>query len=319
MLNPHLLPAQTSPYRVSYTSAPALGGHILGVVGYGAARPAGLAPACPFAQAPLHPVSGGPVFEVWRAATPVTHAQVGRVAGAYSAEAAFGLCEIREDGIGLERATAQAYDQIFGFLNQTGFPEPLRFWTYLTGITDQEEGQERYWRFNTGRQTAFLRHLHQPVPPAASCLGGLAGVPLLYVLAARTAAQPIENPRQMSAYAYPPVYGPTSPSFSRASLHQQRLFISGTASITGHETRHRGDLHGQLAETLENLRAIIAAAGHTGENAGWAVKTYLRDPAFASEVAPALIALFGPQSQYLYLHAEICRADLLLEVEACHL
>ncbi|MEI4872760.1 hypothetical protein Q8G47_28955, partial [Klebsiella pneumoniae] len=38
------------------------------------------------------------------------------------------------------------------------------------------------------------------------------------------------------------------------------LFISGTASIVGHETVHLGDVRAQTHETLRNLAAVIAAA-----------------------------------------------------------
>jgi len=149
---------------------------------------------------------------------------------------------------------------------------------------------------------------------------------MIYFLAAREAAKPIENPRQVSAYAYPPLYGPSSPSFSRAGWHGSdtagTLFISGTASIVGHETRHHGDIHGQIAETLENLKALIAHAGPALAEAhpeDWALKIYLRDPLYFAAAEPAITAMFGAASQRLYLHAEICRPDLLIEIEAvCH-
>jgi hypothetical protein len=41
-----------------------------------------------------------------------------------------------------------------------------------------------------------------------------------------------------------------------------------TASIVGHETRHAGDLLAQIAETFENLRAVITAAGQTARPTG---------------------------------------------------
>jgi chorismate lyase / 3-hydroxybenzoate synthase len=149
---------------------------------------------------------------------------------------------------------------------------------------------------------------------------------VIYFLAARTPARPIENPRQVSAYEYPPIYGPRSPSFSRASIYAQgsmeALFISGTASIVGHETRHRGDLPSQISETTENLRALIGAAEQTASaplSGHWALKIYLQNPAYREAVNPAIDAMFGVDSQRLYLRGDICRSDLLLEIEAfCH-
>ena len=299
---------------------------VLGIVGYGAERPVDLPPAFPFMAAPLLPVSVSPAFEIWTAASSTRPRQIGAVTGACSDELAFGGVRLEEDGAAtLEAAAEKAYAAIFDFLEQTGFRAPIRFWNYLTAIAEDDRGLERYRRFNIGRHRAFMARLHQPVPPAASCVGAYSGASMIYFLAARESARAIENPRQISAYAYPPVYGPRSPSFSRAGLYDQggvkTLFISGTASIVGHETLHRGDLPAQIAETLENLRVLVASAGQSTSLTraeDWALKIYLRDRLYLAAVEPAINALFGVDSQRIYLHAEICRPDLLVEIEAFH-
>jgi chorismate lyase/3-hydroxybenzoate synthase len=300
--------------------------HILGVVGYGAERPGALPSAYPFLAAPLLPANGGPSYEIWSITSSTRPCQIGRTFGACSSELAFGGIQLEEgEGAALEDVVANAYHEIFNFLEQTGFKEPIRFWNYLTAITEDEQGLERYKRFNIGRHSVFLTRLRQPVPPAASCVGAHHGASMIYFLASPDPARAIENPRQLSAYAYPPVYGPRSPSFSRAALHSQdgaeTLFISGTASIVGHETRHPGNLRGQIAETVENLSVLAACSGrniaqcHTED---WALKIYLRDPLYHEAVEAALTAAFGTGSRRLYLHADICRSDLLVEIEALH-
>ncbi|HYP62483.1 MAG TPA: hypothetical protein VEQ16_01270 [Acidocella sp.] len=292
--------------------------HVLGVIGFGAGRPAGLAAETPFIQAPLSPLSGGAAYEIWQADAPVRPLRVGPVQGAYNEELAFGAVRIDEAGLSPEDATERAYEAIFEFLARTGCAEPIRFWNYLGDILGEVDGLERYRRFNIGRHRAFLRHLRQAVPPAASGVGGH-GASVIYVLAAREAARAVENPRQVSAYDYPPQYGPRSPGFSRAGLFGGALFVSGTASIVGHETRHEGDAAAQAAETAANLRALITAAGlekALGRGEGWALKAYLRVAADREVLAPVLADLFGAGAEILYLHGEICRADLALEVEA---
>ncbi len=208
---------------------------------------------------------------------------------------------------------------MFDFMDAAGFAAPLRFWNYLTAITAEDRGLERYRRFNIGRQKAFSARLRQALPPAASGVGGFAGKSLIYFLAAREPARPIENPRQVSAYEYPKIYGPQSPSFSRASVFSndamQALFISGTASIVGHQTRHAGDLPGQVGETIANLRALIGAAELMTPTGKWALKIYLQQPDFRGAVEPAIEAMFGAGVERLYLHGEICRTGLLLEIE----
>jgi chorismate lyase / 3-hydroxybenzoate synthase len=292
--------------------------HVLGVVGFGGSRPEGLGADIPFIQAPLSPLTGGAAYEIWQADAPVKPLRVGPVQGAYNEALAFGAVRIEEAGLSLEDATERAYEVLFEFLDRTSCTEPIRFWNYLGNILHEADGLERYRRFNIGRHKSFLRHLRQAVPPAASGVGGH-GDSVIYVLAAREAARAVENPRQVSAYEYPPQYGPRSPGFSRAGLFGGTLFVSGTASIVGHETRHEGDAAAQAAETAANLRALIRAAGlenSLGRGEGWALKAYLREAADRDVLAPVLADLFGAGAEILYLHGEICRADLALEVEA---
>ena len=60
------------------------------------------------------------------------------------------------------------------------------------------------------------------------------------------------------------------------------VFVAGTASVVGHETRHAGDIEAQLEETLLNLETIIAeAASRTGKKGSLdnlsIAKTYIRN------------------------------------------
>jgi len=310
-----------APLALHYADAPtaqallAQQAGVLGVVGFGAARPGFLPEACPFITAPLSPVGGGEMFEIWSTAAPCHPVKSGRVSGACNEEFAFGAVTLDEAGSGsLEAAVQAAYVSIFDFLDEAGFAAPVRFWNYLTAITRDDGGLERYRRFNVGRHWAFAARLRQPMPPAASGVGGRHGASVIYFLAAHEPARTVENPRQVSAFAYPPVYGPRSPSFSRASIHARGgLFISGTASIVGHESRHIGDLRGQIAETIENLRALMDAMAAPAQ---WAFKAYLHNPADHEIVDRALAAAFGPGCPRLYLHGDICRAELLVEIEA---
>ncbi len=307
-----------APQFVSQTAS------LLGVVGYGAERPDDWPMAYPFVAAPLVPVGGDPVFEIWTTAVPTQPCRVGPVAGAFGDDVAFGAIELEEAGAGsLEEAVESAYLKIFDFLETIGVTVPIRFWNYLDAITDDSGGLQRYMRFNIGRQRAFAARLRQPIPPSASGVGGRRGASMIYFLAARDAARPIENPRQVSAYSYPSIYGPTSPSFSRASIFSQglteTLLVSGTASIVGHETLHEGDRLAQIEETLENLRAVINAAGpivRPTRDDQWALKAYLRDANDQAAVDAAITAMFGPNCQRLYLLGDICRKELVVEIEA---
>jgi chorismate lyase/3-hydroxybenzoate synthase len=135
----------------------------------------------------------------------------------------------------------------------------------------------------------------------------------------------MENPRQISAYRYPPYYGPRPPAFARAMRYAgpgrtQQLAISGTASIVGHVTMHARDLRRQLRETLRNLEALLNHAGFTPPRRSAdpppLLKAYLRHPEHLPQVAPTLRAWAGPSARILLLHGAICRSALEIEVEA---
>jgi len=137
--------------------------------------------------------------------------------------------------------------------------------------------------------------------------------------------QGIENPRQTSAYQYPQQYGPRSPTFSRASLVRleqgEVLFVSGTASIVGHASLHPGDVVAQTRETMANIEAVLAEANRLArqtrfELADLYYKVYVRDPADLEQIRAELTRHVGDALRAVYLQADVCRQDLLLEIEA---
>jgi chorismate lyase/3-hydroxybenzoate synthase len=135
----------------------------------------------------------------------------------------------------------------------------------------------------------------------------------------------IENPRQTSAFHYPRRYGPAAPSFSRAMIApDDTLYVSGTASILGHASVHPHDPEAQLAETVVNLEALLQRALasqrlQTGKlGADSLLKVYVRHARDASLVERRLRQQFGAEVPLLILAADICRTELLLEIELVH-
>ena len=163
-----------------------------------------------------------------------------------------------------------------------------------------------------------IRHGRRPPPSAARITAAYCrctGWP------ARNPVGALENPRQVSAFHYPRQYGPSPPSFSRAMQVAGGLLISGTASVLGHASHHPDDLAGQLDEILRNLASLRQASGSTAAQAGRGtlLKVYLRNTATAGFVANYLRARLPAQVQFLVLGADICRRELLAEIDAAHL
>jgi enamine deaminase RidA (YjgF/YER057c/UK114 family) len=231
------------------------------------------------------------------------------------------------DGVhcALEATAHAAYSTLFDLLHHTGFIHPIRFWNYLPHINVDEDGLERYRHFNVGRHAAFSAAGHRTAAPPAACALGCSGTALtVMVLTGRVAPTAIENPRQVSAYRYPQQYGPQPPTFSRAALYRDGsnalLTISGTASIVGHETLHIGDVVAQVDESLRNVRAVVEAANRTAGQRlfsvdGLKMKAYVRNAADAAAVRRQL-QLRLPATPVPLVRADICRANLLFEIEA---
>lgn len=278
------------------------------------------------------------VCEVWYANGAVEHGRVGDISYRHDAEVLFGVVQFSEthftataDKTPLQQATESAYRQIFDLLESLNYPYLFRFWNYIADINTHSFGLERYWQFNLGRQEAFLAHGREVIGnvPAACALGfahrsGKVTLTIAF-LAGRVAPRNIENPRQTSAYQYPPQYGPRSPTFSRASLvnlgNNEVLFISGTASIVGHATLHPSDVIAQTRETVTNIEAVLAEANAVSVNtqfnlAGLHYKVYLRHVSDLEAVRAELERMVGSQLNAIYLQADVCREDLLLEIEA---
>ena len=245
----------------------------------------------------------------------------------------------RDGGTPLERATYDAYRALFDVLDALGIAHPLRIWNTVPAINALQFGIERYRQFNIGRQRAFdvCRRALTGSVPAACALGSVVPVtgdtppaaPLaIHFIATRTPADPVENPRQVSAYHYPAEYGPRAPTFARAAAWPgddaaPLLFVSGTASIVGHRTVHRGDIVAQTRETIANLAAVLEQAARQGHGpfalADLNYRVYVRDAGDAVALAAierALRDAAGSGVRPLFVHADVCRDDLLVEIEA---
>jgi enamine deaminase RidA (YjgF/YER057c/UK114 family) len=279
----------------------------------------------------------GVLCEVWRTEQPVESGARGGVRYAHTPDMLFGCIAVPEPDTApesasgqtpLSLATEQAYAEILGTLDALGYPHLIRVWNYVPEINRDTDGIERYRQFNAARQTALLasgRSVTGNVS-AACALGAMVGSPLVvYFLASQRPPSFVENPRQISAYNYPPQYGARSPVFSRATVLHERdsmtLFISGTASIVGHRTIHAGDAAAQTRETITNIEALLAEANRITGSVEFtletlACKVYVRDPSDLPVIQAELRAALGTEARPVYLQADICRRDLSVEIEA---
>jgi chorismate lyase/3-hydroxybenzoate synthase len=283
---------------------------------------------CPVIALDLPQLAGRSVLEVWTSDQPVTVHHTNKFSAATSGEILAGTLQLEEEpGAGLQGTTERAYRRLLHHVQELGYPYLWRVWNFFPGINENEAGLERYRQFCVGRYQALAGTL-QGFPgslPAGTAVGTQSGPLQLYVLAGTHPAIHLGNPRQVHAYEYPQHYGPCSPSFARATLLQSdmhaQLFISGTASVVGHASRHIDRPGEQTQETMSNLRALI---GHAADVSGavpnlqpsrGTFKVYVRQPEHLGIIQQVLSASAIAPSRILYLQGDLCRRELLVEIE----
>ena len=213
--------------------------------------------------------------------------------------------------------TRSIFQQIESGLASAGmkFTDLVRTWFYLDGILDW------YDEFNQARTPFLEAHgVLQGRVPASTGVGmrnrfGAAGVAGAFAVKAKSESVRIEevaSPMQCSALHY-------RSSFSRAveisREGSRELYISGTASIEpGGKTAHLDDFSAQVALSMDVVEAILTSRGMKWTDCTRAIG-YIQDPVNAPLLTDYLCKHGLQQLPVTFMHADICRSDLLFEIE----
>ena len=251
--------------------------------------------------------------------------------------------------IGAYNRSRNAFERLGTQLKKQRFrlDQVLRTWIYQGHLVLPEGNTQRYKELNRARtdffgETAFLKkHLpprnqraqHQgAIFPASTGIGADDADVVLGAIALDTKRRdvitvPLENPNQTSAFDYGEVYSPQSPKFSRAMAvavgEECIVFVSGTASITNSESQHPEDPVKQTEQTLDNIAVLIA-----GENLAQhgisditcglgnleCVRVYVKRPSELALIRQVCERRL-PEIPTLYTVADVCRPELLVEIE----
>jgi enamine deaminase RidA (YjgF/YER057c/UK114 family) len=214
--------------------------------------------------------------------------------------------------------TRQTLEQLQALLVSAGFNlgDLVRTWFFLEDILSW------YDAFNQTR-TQFYSGVpfRTGSPPASTGVGAgnPAGTALALAawayrpLADNARAEAVASPRQCPAPAYGSVF---SRAMELASDAGRRLFISGTASIApGGKTLWPGEVRRQVDQTMEVVGAILQSRGFTPALITRAT-AYFRRPGEARVFTEWLAANRWADLPVVVAHCDICREDLLFELEA---
>ncbi len=213
--------------------------------------------------------------------------------------------------------TRSIFEVIDAVLRETGFKmtDVIRTWIYMDQLLEWYDDFNRV-RTQYFREAGVFDHL----VPASTGIGAsnqYGSAIMMDVLAVRPKGDRLKiyevvSPLQNPAFLY-------KSSFSRAvemvyPTHKN-LLISGTASIDAHgATVHRNDPERQIRLTLDVVRAILESRGM-----GWSDLfrgiAYFKDMSYLS-IYEAIAAEIGMGTFPLAIsHADVCRDDLLFEIE----
>ncbi|MES1240407.1 MAG: pteridine-dependent deoxygenase like protein [Acidobacteriota bacterium] len=236
-----------------------------------------------------------------------------------------GLASVRiPEARGLGRAafqetTTRAYEQIRSELVSRGAVHPVRLWNHIPGIHEpMGDGLDRYMVFNAGRYEALSEwfggdQAFDTRVASASGVGHQGRDLVIHCLASERPGRAVDNPRQTAPYRYSRKYGPLPPCFARATRIEAGgrplVLVGGTASIVGEESVHLGDLARQTEETLANLAALAPLAGYRE------LRVYYPDPEKLGELRELLEGAFPRAGRIEWMRADLCRSELLVEIE----
>jgi chorismate lyase/3-hydroxybenzoate synthase len=261
------------------------------------------------------------IYEIWEVDGIVEQKKFNKINIAKSKDYIFGFSIIEKTGTfeELKLKIKNEYDEIFKIIKQEKM-DIIKIWHYFPDLLKSySDKKTNYSLLCEAREIIFKDYYTDFSYPAATVIGIEGDKILIYFLAASCKKYDvIENKRQVSSYDYPQNIFFEKPMFSRAvkfiskSCGGEKIVISGTASIKGYETLHSDEVLKQLDEALRNYKTFVGIKNNSTN----ICRIYLSKSQENnySDIVKKLDKEFG-NNQYLVLKGDICRKDLLIELE----
>ncbi len=222
------------------------------------------------------------------------------------------------------------------FLEDVKFPVSsiVRQWNYLEDIVCLDGDNQNYQEFNNARSGFYGTSFEKTGYPAATGIGTNSGGLIVEFVAVNSTVVktfPVDNEEQISAHKYSKevLIGveselKTTPKFERARyfelLGKKMIFISGTASILGEKTVGIGDPVEQTKVTIENIKRLYSEnvleplSGNNLQPKYGHARVYIKNRKDFAAIRRTFRLHFG-NLPVVYIIADVCRDDLLVEIE----
>jgi enamine deaminase RidA (YjgF/YER057c/UK114 family) len=241
-------------------------------------------------------------------------------------------------------AAVHTFDSLQQVLSHAkfSFSSIVRQWNYIGNIlkcTERDDSLvQNYQMFNDVRNKYYSQYRSCKYYPAATGIGmDYEGVKIdCFAIShdSKTEIYPVKSPTQKDSYQYRQevLVGEAAlnqkkhaPQFERGLLLKSagtsRLIISGTASINGEETTHTS-VEQQTLNTIVNIEALASSSNLKLHCPNLEIfpekyaylRVYVKNRNDISQVKEICARYFG-EIPISYVQADICRNNLLVEIE----
>lgn len=224
-------------------------------------------------------------------------------------------------------APADKYDFAFEKLGEllvaNGFHAGhiVRQWNYIGNILQTENTMGNYQMFNIARSKFYGLNFPQGYPAATGIGMNDEGIAIsFYAVRSEGIKKHIfRNPNQTAPYEYSGFGGTLElPKFERALGLEisglTHIFVSGTASIFKDETVETGNAVAQTKVTLQNISKLAETDKNGKDKFYSTIRVYVKNQSDLPAIREITHSFFG-HLPVNYLIADICREDLLVEIE----
>lgn len=240
----------------------------------------------------------------------------------------------------VRQQSQEVFAKLDNLLTTHGFTvdDIVRQWNYIGSIVSYRDGKQNYQEFNDARTCYYAKGVWANGYPAATGIGAEGDCIIVGGIAFKKRKQgdkgiyPIDNPLQVAAHVYSKRVlvdddrnaMKSTPKFERAKLIETAdgacCFVSGTAAIRGEESVDAHSARLQTIKTIENIEYLVSKENLVRFGCKPYDLRYVKLHVFVKhaqdyEEVRSVVEEAYPHIPVLYSIADVCRGELLVEIE----
>lgn len=237
--------------------------------------------------------------------------------------------------LSVKQQSAEVFCKLDAILTAHNFTvsDIVRQWNYIGDIVGSRMGKQNYQEFNDYRTEYYSKGDWQNGYPAATGIGASGKGIIVGCIACKAAAiYPIDNPLQVAAHAYSKQVlidsradaVKSTPKFERAKVITTSrgacCFVSGTAAIRGEQSVEGCSAAEQTLLTIENIAHLVSKENLVRHHCKPYELKYAHIQVFIKSVEDydavrAVVERHYTAVPTVYTTADVCRSELLVEIE----